>query len=189
MQRKIRILIVDDDQDLMRLFRLALANKGFDIASAFDSDTALTLARELRPDLILLDIMLPGEVDGIEVCRRLRGDPAMQGSGIVMVSARTDAKARQEAIKAGAADYWAKPVSARDLADKVRAVLNIKGEFPARPTATQPRPAPVGAWSTPAHDPLMDSIVKLLHELEPADRQEIKALIEARLALKRGKAT
>jgi CheY-like chemotaxis protein len=128
--------------------------------------------------------MLPGEVDGIEVCRRLRADPAMQGIGVVMVSARTDAKTRQEAVKAGAAEYWAKPVSARDLADKVRAVLHIKEEFPPRPAA-EPRLAPAGAWGAPAHDPVIDSIVKLLNELEPADRQEIKALLETRLALKR----
>ena len=191
MADKIKLLIVEDDQYLLTLFRFALQTRGadFDVTTASDSDTALKLARELKPDLILLDIMLPGDVDGIEICRQLRSDPTMHGTGIVMVTALDDIAVRQAAIEAGAADYWTKPINTRGLLDRVRAVLNLKSTTTvrsARPTTAavvvdQPPTAP----SRPGLDAAVTSIRSAFSKLDPEDWAEIQALAEARLSYKK----
>src|SRR5512147_1263180 len=136
MADKLKLLIVEDDQYLLTLFRFALQTRGaeFDISTATEADTALQLARDLKPDLILLDIMLPGDVDGVEICRKIRSDPEMRGTGVVMVTALDDPVTRQAAIEAGAADYWLKPINTRNLLDRVRSILNMKR------LTTAPRP-------------------------------------------------
>ena len=171
------------------LFRFALQTRGaeFDIAIAGDADTALQLARDLKPDLILLDIMLPGDVDGIEICRQLRSDPAMHGTGIIMVTALDDPVTRQAAIEAGAADYWLKPINTRNLLDRVRAVLNVKHLTTSRAAIANPidlpRPASPAAPATPPGlDTALASFKSLFSQLEPTDWAELQALAEARLA-------
>lgn len=189
MPDKIKILIVEDDQYLLTLLRFALTARSmdFDIVTAADGETALGLAEVVKPDLILLDILLPGQLDGIEVCRAVRSNPDMRGVGVVMVTALNDDKVRQRAIEAGAADYWTKPINMRNLPDRVRAVLNIK-RMPV--TRSNPQPisaAPLKAEAQPV--PTLDSVVAAIKttfaHLEPQDWAEIQALAEARAAYKK----
>src|SRR5262249_20086508 len=84
---KPKILIVEDDSDIRELLQYSLAREGNDVAVAADGKAAMTTARRLVPDLVLLDLMLPG-VDGLEVCRQLRSDRATAGSAIIMVTAK-----------------------------------------------------------------------------------------------------
>ncbi len=196
MADKTKILIVEDDQYLLTLFRFALQTHGadFELTIAADSDSALHLARELKPDLILLDIMLPGDVDGIEICRQLRSDPAMHGTGIIMVTALDDAVTQRKAIDAGAADYWIKPINTRNLLDRVRAVLNLKRPASARSVIAEPIEPRDASYPTPRTAPrnaprpgleaAVNSIKTTFSGLEPDDWAEIQALAEARLAYK-----
>jgi len=201
MTDKIKLLVVEDDQYLLTLFRFALQTRGtdFEIVTAADSDSALAAAHAVKPDLILLDILLPGDVDGIEICRQIRSDPTMKGTGIVMVTALDDEVTRQRAIEAGAADYWTKPINTRGLVDRVRAVLSLKRPTPTRATITseaEPRPQPTRSVpaATPASTPKSDSpaldkaissIRTALAGLDPNDWADIQALAEARLAHKK----
>jgi DNA-binding response OmpR family regulator len=190
MADKTKLLIVEDDEYLLPLFRFALLTRGsdFEISIAGDSDNALDLAHKLKPDLILLDILLPGDLDGIEVCRQIRSDPDMRGTGVIMVTAVDDAVTRQRAIEAGAADYWLKPINTRGLADRVRAVLSLKRVAPPRhpaPEPIEPRTPPtrpIHPADPPALDKAVDSIRTALAGLDPDDWAEIQALAEARLA-------
>ena len=142
MSDQIKLLIVEDDQYLLTLIRFALRTPGaeFEITTASDSDTALHLARALKPDLILLDILLPGDADGIEICRQLRSDPALHRTGIVMITALNDLLVRQQALAAGATDYWLKPINTRSLLERVRAVLKMLNLKRATPASNFQRP-------------------------------------------------
>ena len=117
-----RILIVEDEPDLMAYFKLALARTGFELEMASNGHEAVRRARELRPDLVLMDVMLPG-ITGIEACRRLYADPDLAKMRIVMLSSRTEDEVRQAALEAGAMDYWTKPIGPTELLEKVQGVL------------------------------------------------------------------
>jgi len=173
-QQPIRILVVDDDQDLTRMFWLMLAKNGFEIMTAFDGETALVESRETRPDLVLLDIMLPGNLDGIEVCRQLRADPTLNSVSVVMVTARMDAETRKAAFSAGANDYWVKPIDRASLADRVRATLEAHRASLSHPVAD--------AGVQPDNHPTLEPIVKMLAELAPKDLEEVRALVATKLA-------
>ena len=109
------VLVVDDESITRDVVGAMLALENVDVHTAHDGETALAKASELHPDLVLLDIMMPG-LDGIEVCRRLQANGAPR---VVMLSARTDAEAKRAAAEAGAAGYLVKPFSAVDLFDVV----------------------------------------------------------------------
>lgn len=113
------ILIVEDERNLCDLIRDNLQEQGNQVLQAFDGSSALTMARETVPDLVILDIMLPG-IDGLEVCRRLR-----QGSivPILMLTARAEEIDRVLGLELGADDYLTKPFSMRELKARVRALL------------------------------------------------------------------
>jgi two-component system alkaline phosphatase synthesis response regulator PhoP len=113
------ILIVDDEARIVKLVRDYLERAGFDVISAHDGETALTLARVEQPDLIVLDLMLPG-VDGLDVCRRLR---QVSGMPIIMLTARVEEADRIVGLELGADDYVTKPFSPRELVARVRATL------------------------------------------------------------------
>jgi len=120
------ILVVDDEVRIVKLVRDYLERAGFDVLTACDGATALQLAHRDRPDLIVLDLMLPG-VDGLDVCRRLR-----QGSGvpIIMLTARVEEADRIVGLELGADDYVTKPFSPRELVARVRATLRrVNGEL------------------------------------------------------------
>jgi DNA-binding response OmpR family regulator len=120
-----RILVVDDDTKTVELVKLYLNRDGYRVLTAYDGAEALRLARESHPDLIVLDLMLPG-IDGIEVCRTLRDESDVP---IVMLTARTTDDDKLTGLGLGADDYVSKPFSPRELAARVRAVLRrLPGE-------------------------------------------------------------
>lgn len=112
-----RVLVVDDDQAIAEMVSIVLRGKGFDVATAADGPTALEELPRLDPDLVVLDLMLPG-MDGIEVCRRIR-----QGSGvpIIMLTARSDTADVVDGLEAGADDYLTKPFEPEELVARIRA--------------------------------------------------------------------
>src|SRR4030043_2198101 len=114
-----RILVVDDDTKTAELVKLFLNRDGYRVLTAYDGAEALRLARESHPDLIVLDLMLPG-MDGLEVCRTLRDESDVP---IVMLTARTTDDDKLTGLGLGADDYVSKPFSPRELAARVRAVL------------------------------------------------------------------
>jgi len=120
-----RVLVVDDDAKTVELVKLYLNRDGYRVISAYNGVDALRLAREGHPDLIVLDLMLPG-IDGFEVCRTLRAESDVP---IIMLTARTTDGDKLTGLGLGADDYMTKPFSPRELAARVRAVLRrLPGE-------------------------------------------------------------
>ncbi|UDY34927.1 response regulator transcription factor [Dermatobacter hominis] len=114
-----RILVVEDDPNLSEVVERYLRRDGFEVERVADGDAGLQRAMEWLPDLVVLDIMLPG-IDGLEVCRRLRAEAPIP---VVMLTARTEEDDRVLGLELGADDYVTKPFSPRELAARVRAVL------------------------------------------------------------------
>ncbi len=114
-----RVLIVDDDVKIVELVKLYLNRDGYTVLTAYDGNEALRQAREAHPDLIVLDIMLPG-IDGLEICRILRAESAVP---IILLTARTTEQDRIVGLDLGADDYVTKPFSPKELAARVRAVF------------------------------------------------------------------
>jgi len=131
----ITVLVVDDEQHLRDLVSSYLEHEGFTVLRAADGPTALQLAREHAPDLVVLDLLLPG-LDGLEVCRRLR---TFSDAYVIMLTAKTEAVDRIVGLEVGADDYLTKPFSPRELVARVRAMLRrprANGQ-----TALEPLPA------------------------------------------------
>lgn len=126
MNRK-RILVVDDEEDILDLVEYNLKKNGFDVTCVASGEEALQNARSNSPDLILLDLMLPG-VDGLEVCRRLKGDAAASNVPIVMLTAKGEETDIVAGLELGADDYVTKPFSTRVLIARVNAVLRRQEE-------------------------------------------------------------
>ena len=120
-----RILIADDNPMNLDILQTRLAVHGYEILTAADGEAALALAREKQPDLILLDVMMP-KLDGLEVCRRLRKDPALPFMPIILVTARTDSKDVVAGLEAGGDEYLTKPVDQAALVARVKSMLRIK---------------------------------------------------------------
>ena len=118
-----RILIVEDQPDIRELIRMSLESDDFEIHEADSGDAALQMVGQLQPDLMLLDVMMPGQVDGLGVCQRIKGDPVRKRTRVVMLSARSSAADRQAGLRAGADDYLVKPFSPRQLLQVVRRTL------------------------------------------------------------------
>ena len=113
------VLIVEDDPNTVNIVRLYLNRDGYKVLSSDDGREGLRLAREAQPDIVVLDLMLPG-IDGIEICRTLRQESDVP---IVMLTARVEEEDRLMGLDTGADDYITKPFSPRELAARVRAVL------------------------------------------------------------------
>jgi adenylate cyclase len=116
---------VDDTAANMHILQLRLAAQGYDVVTATDGEAALAAAREARPDLILLDVMMP-KVDGLEVCRQLRADPTFPFTPIIMVTAKADPKDVVAGLEAGGDEYLTKPVDQIALVARVKSMLRIK---------------------------------------------------------------
>ncbi|WP_298814777.1 response regulator transcription factor [Chloroflexus sp.] len=116
------ILVVDDEPGIVKIARDYLERAGFQVISAGDGQTALRLARQERPALMVLDLMLPG-MDGLDVTRALRQDPLTAHLPIIMLTARVEETDRLIGLELGADDYITKPFSPRELVARVRAVL------------------------------------------------------------------
>jgi len=117
------ILVVDDEPHIVEVVHDYLKQAGYRVVTARDGQTALTLARHERPDLIVLDLMLPGGLDGLDVCRSLRQDPGLADVPIIMLTARVEETDKLIGLELGADDYVTKPFSPRELVARVRAVL------------------------------------------------------------------
>jgi serine phosphatase RsbU (regulator of sigma subunit) len=119
------ILIVDDNSASREILQARLATHHYDIITAADGEEGLAAAGEARPDLILLDIMMP-KIDGIEVCRRLKNDPALPFIPVIMVTAKADTKDVVAGLEAGGDEYLTKPVDQAALVARVKSMLRIK---------------------------------------------------------------
>lgn len=115
-----RILVVDDDGSIQRVLRRSLVASGYEVLVADDGGQAVELVRVQQPDLILLDLWLPGEIDGMGVCMRVR---QLTQTPIIILSARTEERQKVQALDLGADDYLTKPFSNEELLARVRACL------------------------------------------------------------------
>ena len=129
------VLVVEDEPDIRGLIVHHLAREGFRCRAASSGPEAIAEARARQPALVVLDLMLPG-IDGLEVCRRLRGDPTTAAVPIIMLTAKADEVDRVVGLEMGADDYVVKPFSPKELVARVRAVLRRARPAPdARPLA------------------------------------------------------
>lgn len=114
-----RILIIEDDEGIVKILKRSLAYEGYQVEAAYDGEKGLQAARERHPDLVILDLMLPS-IDGVEVCMRLRASSKVP---ILMLTARDSLQDRVEGLDAGADDYVVKPFELDELVARVRALL------------------------------------------------------------------
>jgi DNA-binding response OmpR family regulator len=122
-----KILVVDDEDDILHFLELVLREKGYDVATASGGHEALTKAQLEQPNLILLDIMMP-QMDGWEVLKLLRVDEETADIPVAMLSARTEAKDRVQGLQEGAIDYICKPFSLQDLLLKIETIFDQVGK-------------------------------------------------------------
>ena len=120
---KKKILVVDDEDDILHFLELVLREKGYDVSTASGGHEALTKAQLEHPHLILLDIMMP-QMDGWEVLKLLRVDEETADIPVAMLSARTEAKDRVQGLQEGAIDYICKPFSLQDLLVKIETIFD-----------------------------------------------------------------
>jgi len=120
-----KILICDDDPNIRNIVDFGLAAEGFQVRVAADGDEALELVRREPPDLVILDVMMPGS-DGIEVCRALKEDPRTRQVPVLLLTACAGKADRDRGLAAGADDYITKPFSPQRLVEKVQSVLGVK---------------------------------------------------------------
>lgn len=116
------VLVVEDEEDIRELVSYNLLKEGYQVTTVASGEEALAIATSQAPDLVLLDLMLPG-VDGLTVCQRLRGHPATAGVGIIMLTAKGEESDVVTGLNVGANDYITKPFSRNVLIARVRAVL------------------------------------------------------------------
>jgi DNA-binding response OmpR family regulator len=128
------ILVVDDDPDTVVILARHLQREGFVALQAVSGVECLRLARESPVDVILLDLMMP-EMDGFEVCRKLKEDPVTAEIPVIMITARDDLDARAEGMRLGVSDFLAKPVFRRQLGNRIRAQLEMAADARANETA------------------------------------------------------
>ncbi len=117
-----RILIIEDDRDLVELVRYNLTNEGFQVSAVADGSTGLAQVKRSTPDLLLLDLMLP-KLSGLDICKEIRRDPNLNRLPILMLTARGDEADRVIGLELGADDYVTKPFSPRELVARVKALL------------------------------------------------------------------
>ncbi|MEI6385824.1 MAG: response regulator transcription factor [Spirochaetota bacterium] len=157
---KASILVIEDDPDILELIIVSFAREGWTVLAAEDGEKGFALLSSSMPDCIILDIMLPG-MDGLQVLRKIKGDPAWRGIPVIMTTARGEDSDIVSALELGADDYVVKPFSPRVLAARVRVTLRRKYEAAgADPTAA---PTVVGQLS-------LDAIRhELLYASQPID--------------------
>jgi DNA-binding response OmpR family regulator len=119
-----RILIVEDQPDICKLIRMTLEFGDFEIHEANDGETGLNMARAIKPSIMLLDVMMPGLLDGYQVCTRIKQDPTLQSIQVVMLTARGQASDLAAGEAAGADAYLVKPFSPLELIERVEAMVS-----------------------------------------------------------------
>ena len=120
-----KVLIIDDDPDIVEVTKLTLEQHGYEVVTAADGDEGLQRVKEDPPDLILLDVMMP-KMSGFEVCRIVKGNPKTAHIPIIMVTALSELGDIERAIKFGTDDFLSKPVNKWELVTRVRTMLRLK---------------------------------------------------------------
>ena len=110
-----KILIAEDHADIRKLIRMTLEFSGYELSETADGVTALGLVQSIRPDLVLLDVMMPGELDGLQVCRLIKDDEQLRHVRVVLLTARGQVRDREAGVAAGADAYLVKPFSPMEL--------------------------------------------------------------------------
>lgn len=124
--KKTKIVVIEDEADILEVVDYQLSKEGFEVYSALDGEAGLALVKKEIPDLVLLDLMLPG-LDGIEVCRKLKADTATHSISIIMVTAKGEESDIVLGLGMGADDYVVKPFSPRELMARIKSVLRRGG--------------------------------------------------------------
>lgn len=120
-----KILVVDDEKDILELLKYNLQKDGYDVKTALDGATAMEIAKKYIPDLVLLDIMMPNQ-DGVETCRQLREIPELNHTFIIFLTARAEEYSEIAAFDVGADDYIVKPIKPRALMSRISAMFRRK---------------------------------------------------------------
>ncbi len=164
-----RILVVDDDREVVRLMRAYLERAGYEVLVAYDGETAVHTLRREKPDLILLDLMLPGK-DGWEITRLMRGDPALAAIPIIMLTARVDDTDKIVGLEMGADDYVTKPYNPREVVARVRARLRSTGTAEPQVLRVRQLEMDLGRREVRVNDELVD--------LTPTEFNLLRVLLE-----------
>jgi two-component system phosphate regulon response regulator PhoB len=130
-QTNAQIVVIEDDADILELLQYNLSRQGYGVVSCQDGEAGLRSVREAGPDLVLLDLMLPG-LDGLEVCRQLKADPLTRAIPVIMVTAKGQEQDVVNGLDTGADDYVAKPFKPKELLARVRAALRRASEAQVR---------------------------------------------------------
>jgi two-component system phosphate regulon response regulator PhoB len=157
-----RILIVDDEPDIVQVLDFALKQAGFDTVTAGDASQALARVREAQPDLVILDLMLP-DMPGTEVCRQLKSSARTGGLPVIILTARGDEVDRVVGFELGADDYITKPFSVREVVLRVKAIL--RRNLPGEPVGPRETLGPLRV-DTEAHRAFVDGVEVELTALE-----------------------
>jgi len=131
-QPQLKVLVVDDEDNIIELIRLGLRYEGFQVEVASDGEQGIALAQRIDPDLVILDVMMPG-IDGLEVCRRLRGNPTTRDVPILMLTAKDEVGDRILGLQTGADDYLTKPFDFYELLERIKAILRRQSRAKAAP--------------------------------------------------------
>ena len=118
-----KILIVDDREDTVELLEMTLKRSNFEVLSAGSGESALEIARTQKPDLIIMDVIMPGEIDGLEATRLIKSNPETQHCKVIMISGLGLKADREAGLQAGAQDYFMKPFSPLELIRRVDELL------------------------------------------------------------------
>jgi len=121
------VLVVDDEVNIVTSLEYVMKAAGFDVATAYDGEEALTKVAEIVPDLVILDVMMP-KLDGFEVCEKIRANPLWESVIIVMLTARGRDSEREKGLSLGANDYLTKPFSTHDILKRVKELLSTNEE-------------------------------------------------------------
>ena len=117
-----KILVVDDEIYIVHILDFSLGMEGYEVVTALDGEQALQKVQDLRPDLIVLDIMMP-KMDGYETCKALKADPQTRDIPVILLSAKGRSVDQQMGLEVGAEDYITKPFSPRKLVERINAIL------------------------------------------------------------------
>jgi two-component system, OmpR family, alkaline phosphatase synthesis response regulator PhoP len=166
-----RVLVVDDDRQIVRLIRSYLEEAGFTVLTAYDGEAAMHAVRRERPDLIVLDVMLPGR-DGLEIVRWLRADSGLAGIPVLMLTARVEDSDKIIGLELGADDYLTKPFNSREVLARVRAILRRASGAPSAPHVLQ-----IGQLrlDVDSHECTVDGVAA---ELTPTEFSLLRTLME-----------
>ena len=119
------VLIVDDEDHIVTSLSYVMKNAGFEVSSASDGEEALAKISSIKPDLVILDVMMP-KLDGFEVCKAVRADSSLNSVRIIILTAKGRDTERQKGLELGADDYLTKPFSTRDILDRAKELLAVE---------------------------------------------------------------